>query len=263
VRVVTCIKQVPDTQEIKMDPERGTLIRKGVPAIINPFDLHAIEEGLQLVEKFGGEVVVLSMGPPMAEDAVREAISMGCQDGVLLTDRAFAGADTWATAYTIAMGVKKIGDFDIIIAGKQATDGDTGQVGPGVAAQLGIPVITYVVKIDEIDPEKKTIKVRRLVEAGEEVVESTLPCLITVVKGINVPRFSSLIGKRKAKKAEITIWGNDDIGCENEKIGLGGSPTRVAKIFTPEPRSGGEMIPGDPDTAVPMLIEKLAGDGIL
>jgi electron transfer flavoprotein beta subunit len=263
VRVVACIKQVPDTQEIKMDPERGTLIRKGVPAIINPFDLHAIEEGLQLVEKFGGEVVVLSMGPPMAEDAVREAISMGCADGILLTDRAFAGADTWATAYTIAMGVKKIGDFDIIVAGKQATDGDTGQVGPGVAAQLRIPVITYVVKLDEIDPDKKTLKVRRLVEAGEEVVESTLPCLITVVKGINVPRFPSLIGKRKAKKADIKIWGNEDIGCEGEKIGLGGSPTRVAKIFTPEPRAGGEIIPGDADQAVSTLVGKLAEDGIL
>lgn len=263
MRVVACIKQVPDTQEIKMDPERGTLIRKGVPAIINPFDLHAIEEGLLLVEKSGGEVVVLSMGPPMAEDAVREAISMGCADGVLLTDRKFAGADTWATAYTIAMGIKKIADFDIIIAGKQATDGDTGQVGPGVAAQLGIPVITYVVKLDEIDPEKKTIKVRRLVEAGEEVVESTLPCLITVVKGINVPRFPSLIGKRKAKKAEIKIWGYEDVGCEPEKIGLGGSPTRVAKIFTPEPRAGGEIIQGDTDQVVSTLVGKLAEDGVL
>jgi len=263
VRVIACIKQVPDTQEIRMDPERGTLIRKGVPAIINPFDLHAIEEGLRLTEQFGGEVVVLSMGPPMAEDAVREAISMGCGDGVLLTDRLFAGADTWVTAYTIATGVKKIGAFDLIIAGKQATDGDTGQVGPGIAAQLDIPVITYVVKIDEIDPEKKTIKVRRLVEAGEEVVETTLPCLITVVKGINVPRFPSLIGKRKAKNAEIKIWGNADVGCDADKIGLGGSPTRVAKIFTPEPRAGGEIIPGEPDAAVAVLVDKLADDGVL
>jgi electron transfer flavoprotein beta subunit len=263
VRVVACIKQVPDTQEIKMDPERGTLIRKGVPAIINPFDLHAIEEGLRLVEEFDGELVVLSMGPPMAEDAVREAISMGCHDGVLLTDRKFAGADTWATSYTIAKGIEKIGNFDIIIAGKQATDGDTGQVGPGIAAQLGIPVVTYVVKVDEINPEKRTVKVRRLVEAGEEVVETTLPCLITVVKGINVPRFPSLIGKRKAKKAEIKIWGYEDVGCEPEKIGLGGSPTRVAKIFTPEPRGGGEIIPGEPDAAVSVLVEKLAEDGVV
>ena len=263
MRVIACVKQVPDTQEIKMDPERGTLIRKGVPAVINPFDLHAIEEGLRLVEEFDGELVVLSMGPPMAEDVVREAISMGCHDGVLLTDRKFAGADTWATSYTIAKGIEKIGDFDIIIAGKQATDGDTGQVGPGIAAQMNIPVVTYVVKIDEIDLAKRTVKVRRLVEAGEEVVETTLPCLITVVKGINVPRFPSLIGKRKAKKAEITTWGYEDVGCEPEKIGLGGSPTRVAKIFTPEPRGDGEMIPGDPDAAVSVLIEKLAEDGVV
>lgn len=263
MRVIACVKQVPDSQEIKMDPERGTLIRKGVPAVINPFDLHAIEEGLRLVEKFDGELVVLSMGPPMAEDVVREAISMGCHDGVLLTDRKFAGADTWATSYTIAKGIEKIGDFDIIIAGKQATDGDTGQVGPGIAAQMNIPVVTYVVKIDEIDLAKRTVKVRRLVEAGVEVVETTLPCLITVVKGINVPRFPSLIGKRKAKKAEITTWGYEDVGCELEKIGLGGSPTRVAKIFTPEPRGGGEMIPGDPDAAVSVLVEKLAEDGVV
>ncbi|MBC7263747.1 MAG: electron transfer flavoprotein subunit beta/FixA family protein [Chloroflexi bacterium] len=241
MHAIVCIKQVPDTTEVKINPETGTLIREGVPSIINPFDTYAIEEGLRLKEKFGGKVTVLSMGPPQAVEALKEALAMGADEAILLSDRAFAGSDTWATAYTLSQAIRKIGDYDIIICGKQAIDGDTGQVGPGVACQLGINQLTYVFKIREMDPAAKTITVERLLEEGREVVTSSLPALITVVKDINQPRYPTLLGIRRAAKTEIPIWTAADLpGADTTKFGLDGSPTRVIKVFNP-PKRGGQV----------------------
>jgi electron transfer flavoprotein beta subunit len=192
MNIIVCIKQVPDTAEVRINPETGTLIRDGVPSIINPFDMHAIEAGLQLREKTGGNVTVLTMGPPQAESALREAISMGVNDAVLLSDRAFAGSDTWATSHILSKAISKLG-ADVIICGKQAIDGDTAQVGPEVAEFLNIPHISYVRRVDDIT--EKTIKVQRLMDEGYDVVESSLPVLLTVVKELNEPRLPSLKGK--------------------------------------------------------------------
>ena len=255
MRFIVCIKQVPNTADVKIDPETNTLIREGVESVLNPFDYYAIEEALRLREQLGGKVTGLCMGPPQAEAVLREAISMGVDDGILLSDRAFAGSDTWVTSYTLAAALKKIGDFDIILFGKQAADGDTAQVGPGIAAHLDLPQITYVRKIEEID--EKRIVAERLMETGYEVVEAPLPCVLTVVKEINEYRLPSLKGKMAAKKAEIPVWGAADIEADPDKLGLNGSPTKVIKIFTPPPREGGEMLEGEPDEVAPKLVEKL------
>jgi len=252
---IVCIKQVPGTTEVKIDPRTNTLIREGVESIVNPFDTYAIEEGLRLKERLGGKVTVISMGPPQAESALREALSMGCEEAVLLTDPAFAGSDTLATSYTLASGIKNIGEFDLIICGKQAMDGDTAQVGPGIAEKLGIPAVTYVKRIEKI--EQSRITVERMMEEGYEVIEMGLPALITVVKEINEPRLPSLKGMMRARKAKIDIWNASDISCEKSRIGQPGSPTIVNKIFTPPPRTGGEKIPGDPGEQSKKLVEKL------
>ncbi|MFH1847981.1 MAG: electron transfer flavoprotein subunit beta/FixA family protein, partial [Candidatus Omnitrophota bacterium] len=225
MNVIVCIKQVPNTADVKIDPETNTLVREGVESIINPFDTYAIEEGVRLRERFGGKVTVVTMGPPQAESALREAISVGCDEVVLISDRAFAGSDTWATSYVLARAIKKIGNFDLIICGKQASDGDTAQVGPGIATHLNIPQITYVKKIDEI--KDGMIKAERMVEEGYEILQSPIPCLLTVVKEINNPRLPSLKGKMKSKSAAITRYGAKDLECDPAEIGLDGSPTRV------------------------------------
>jgi electron transfer flavoprotein beta subunit len=254
MNIIVCIKQVPDTAEVRINPETGTLIREGVPSIINPFDMHAIEAGLQLREKAGGKVTILTMGPPQAESALREAISMGANDAVLLSDKAFAGSDTWATSYILSKAISKL-VADVIICGKQAIDGDTAQVGPEVAEFLNIPHISYVRRIDDIT--EKTIKVQRLMDEGYDVVESSLPVLLTVVKELNEPRLPSLKGKMAAKKAEIKQWGIADIGAEEVDIGLKGSPTRVKNIFAPEARKDRKMLGGVPEDQVSALIEEL------
>ena len=200
MNIVVCIKQVPDSAEVRINPETNTLIRDGVPTIINPYDMHAIEAGLQIKEMIKGKVTVITMGPPQAESALREAISMGADDAVLLSDRAFAGADTWATAFTISRAIAKIG-ADIIICGKQAIDGDTAQVGPEMAEFLDIPHIAYIRKIEDVKPD--SIKVQRMMDEGYDIVESSLPVLLTVVKELNQPRLPSLKGKMAAKKAEL------------------------------------------------------------
>lgn len=250
-----CIKQVPDTTDVRIDPKTNTLMREGVASIINPFDVYAIEEGIRLKEKYGGTVTVLTMGPPQAEAALREALAMGADNAVLISDRAFAGSDTWATSYTLAMALRKLEDVTLVLCGKQASDGDTAQVGPGIATHLDWPQITYVRKIETLDTEK--IAAERLLENGYEVVESELPCLLTVVKEINEPRLPSLKGKMRAKKAEVAAWNAEAISAEPAKLGLDGSPTKVVKIFTPEPRSGGQMLDGDPDDVCKELVEKL------
>jgi electron transfer flavoprotein beta subunit len=230
-------------------------MREGVVSIINPFDMYAIEESIRLKTKLGGKVTAITMGPPQAEVALREAISMGVDEGILVSDRAFAGSDTWATSYTLAMALKKIGDYSVILCGKQASDGDTAQVGPGIATHLDLPQITYVRKIEEID--EKHIVAERLLETGYEVIEAPLPCMLTVVKEINEPRLPSLKGKMAAKKAVIVKWTAADIQAEKKKIGLDGSPTKVVRIFTPEPRKGGQMLTGEPEQVVLDLVAKL------
>ncbi len=255
MRYVVCVKQVPETTDVKINPETNTLMREGVTSIINPFDMYAIEEALRLKAKTGGTVTIVSMGPPQAENAIREAIAMGADEGILLSDRAFAGSDTWATSYTIAMAIRKIGDASVILCGKQASDGDTAQVGPGIAVHLDLPQITYVRKIEAIDDKK--IVAERLLEDGYEVIEAPLPCVLTVVKEINEPRLPSLKGKMSAKKAVIPTWKAADLNCDPKGIGLDGSPTKVVKIFTPPPRSGGVMLTGEPDEIIPGLVAKL------
>ena len=200
MNIVVCIKQVPGTTTVKINPETGTLMREGVEAVVNPFDEYAIEEALRIKERIGGTVKVITMGPPQAEDALKTAISMGADECFLITDRAFGGADTWATSYTISKGIQSLGQVDLIICGKQAIDGDTAQVGPGVAEMLGLPFVAWVRKVEEIT--EQVIRVERLMEDGYEVVEMPLPGLITVVKEINVPRLDSLKGKMRAKKTE-------------------------------------------------------------
>lgn len=255
MNIIVCIKQVPNTTDVKIDPVTNTLIRDGVESVINPFDTYAIEEGVRLKERFGGKVTVVTMGPPQAENALKEAISLGCDEGVLVSDRKFAGSDTWATSYTLSMAIKKIGAFDIIICGKQASDGDTAQVGPGISTHLDIPQVTYVKKIEDIKENKA--KVERMMEEGYDVVETPLPCLFTVVKEINSPRLPSLKGMMRAKSAKIVKWTADDIEADPKSIGLDGSPTRVVKIFTPPARKGGEMLKGETADVAKEVVELL------
>ncbi len=255
MNIIVCIKQVPATTEVKMNTETNTIIREGVESIINPFDMYAIEEGLRIKEKKGGKVTVLSMGIPSVAELMREAISLGVDDAVLLSDRSFAGADTLATSYTLSKGIKKIGNYDLIICGKQATDGDTAQVGPSLAEKLGIPHTTYVRKIEEI--EDNYIRCQRLTDDGYEVIEMPLPALITVVKEINEPRLPSLKNMMRAKKAIITIWNSDDINADKNLCGLKGSPTQVIKTFTPIHNIKSEFLEGTPEEQAKKLADKL------
>lgn len=256
--IIVCIKQVPETTEVKINPENNTLIREGVKCMVNPFDMYAIEEGIRLKEKFGGKVIAFSMGPPQAESALREAISMGIDEAILISDPAFAGSDTWATSYTLASAIRKLGSFDLILCGKQASDGDTAQVGPGISAHLDIPQITYVKKIEEI--KDGVARAERMMEEGFEVIETPLPALFTVVKEINEPRLPSLRGMMRANSAKITVWTQRELNLDGGKIGLSGSPTQVIKIFTPPPRTGGQILKGDTQEATDKLIDLLKND---
>lgn len=258
MNIIVCIKQVPDTTNVRIDPETNTLVRSGVQSIVNPFDMYAIEEAVRLKEKFGGMVTVITMGPPQAQEALREAISLGADEAVLISDRAFAGSDTWATSYTLSRAIRKIGKFDMIICGKQAIDGDTAQVGPGIAAFLDIPQITFVKKIEDI--KDSFVRADRMTEEGYDIVESPLPCLITVVKEINEPRLPSLKGKMRAKKAEIKKLEAKDLDADPDSLGLKGSPTKVVKIFTPPPRKGGQILEGEVKDVCGKLVELLKSD---
>ncbi len=258
MNIIVCIKQVPETTEVKINPETNTLIREGVKSIINPFDMYAIEEAVRFKEKFGGKATVITMGPPQAEAALREAISLGIDEGILITDRAFAGSDTWATSYTLAQVIRKIGAFDLILCGKQASDGDTAQVGPGISAHLDIPQVTYVKKIEEL--RDNSLRVERMMEEGYEVIETPLPCLLTVVKEINEPRLPSLKGMLRAKSAKITIWTQKELNLDPQSIGLCSSPTQVIKIFTPPLRIGGQILKGDTQEVVDKLVGLLKNE---
>ncbi len=262
VTITVCIKQVPDTADVTINPETNTLIREGIKSIINPFDLYAIEESIRLKEKYDGIVTVISMGPPQVETSLREAVAMGVDDAYLLTDEAFAGADTLATALTIATAIKMIGGADIILMGRQAIDGDTGQVGPEVAEHLGIPHVTNVRKINEID-DINCIFLERLMEEGYVKLKIKLPVLVTVVKEINEPRLPSLKDKIVARKKKINIWSNDDINIDTNRIGLIGSPTRVKEISTPAKPVDGRVLCGDVKEMVSVLLKELKNKGVL
>ena len=255
MKIVVCIKQVPNTGNVRINPETKTLIREGVESIINPFDCYAIEEGVRIKEQQGGTVTVISMGPPQADAALREAISLGADGAVLVSDRAFAGSDTLATSYALSAAIRKLGAVDLVICGKQAIDGDTAQVGPGIAVHLGMPQITFVRKIEKLDGGM--IVAERMTEEGYDVVEAKLPAVITVVKEINLPRIASLKGKMAAKKATIPTWTAAVIGADTHRIGLEGSPTWVAEVFAPPARSGGRKIEGAPAHQAAELIKEL------
>jgi electron transfer flavoprotein beta subunit len=243
MNIVVCIKQVPGTTQVKINPETGTLIRDGVEAVVNPFDEYAIEEAVRIKERVGGTVKVITMGPPQAEAALRSAISVGADEAYLVSDRAFAGSDTWATSYTLSSAIKTLGQVDLIICGKQAIDGDTAQVGPGVAEMLNMPFVAWVRKVREIS--ETSITVERLMEEGYDVVEMPMPSLITVVKEINEPRLASLKGKMRAKSAEIKKIDTASMEVNPEFIGLKGSPTQVLRSFVPERKGGGEKVSGE------------------
>jgi electron transfer flavoprotein beta subunit len=266
LKIVLLVKQVPATDKVKMDEETGTMIRDGIESEVNPLDLYAIEEAVRIKERLGQgvEIFVISMGPKMAVEAIKSAIAIGCDKGYLLSDKKFAGSDTWVTAYALSMGIKKIeSEFDLVLCGERATDGETGQVGPEVGAYLGLPVLTYVSKIEEIGNGK--IVAHRAVEGGYEVVEAPLPVLVSVVKEINTPRMPNFSGKMKAKKMEIPLLTAEDIGAEEQRLGLKGSPTRVVKIFHPQVARKGKVVSaaGDLDSAVDGLVDFLVGKAII
>lgn len=255
MKIGVCIKQVPETTEVKIDPATNTLVREGVPSIVNPFDLYAVEEGLRIKEKTGGTVVALSMGPPQAADALREIIAMGVDEAYLISDRALAGSDTLATSFSLATAIKTLGGFDIIFCGKQAIDGDTAQVGPGIAEWLDLPHIAFVRRINRIEDGRIEVEIIR--EEGNERVESPLPCLLTVVKEINEPRLPSLRGKIRAKSYELKNLTTADLALKDTEVGLNGSPTWVIKIFTPPQKGAGVVFEGETEQGIDGLLAKL------
>ncbi|MFO7637668.1 MAG: electron transfer flavoprotein subunit beta/FixA family protein [Clostridia bacterium] len=255
MNIIVCVKQVPGTTEVKINPETNTIIREGVASILNPFDAYAVEEGVRIKEKTAGKVTVMSMGIPTVAEMLRETIAQGADEGVLLSDRTFAGSDSLATSYALSMGVKKLGPFDLIICGKQAIDGDTAQVGPSLAERLDIPHCTYVRKIEEI--REGYIRCQRMTEEGYDVVEMTLPALITVVKEINEPRMPSLKSMMRAKSAVIRVLTAEDVRADKTMCGHDGSPTWVYKTFTPVHEDKNQMIPGEPDEQARILAEHL------
>ncbi len=264
MRVVVLLKQVPETSDVRLDPETGTMVRSGVRGIVNPLDLYAVEAAVRLRERLGGEVIALSMGPPAAESALREAAAMGVDSGVLVSDRALAGSDTWATAFALAAALRKLGRADWIFCGERATDGDTGQVGPAVASFLDLPVVTYVSRFEwnGRGPAAAT----RLIETGYETLRVEPPAVCTMVKEIAAPRLPTLAGKQRARSLNIPVWGVAALGIGPDRVGLRGSPTRVVTIHRPRVARQGEILeaagPEAADAAAARLVEFLREHGI-
>ncbi|WP_096436628.1 electron transfer flavoprotein subunit beta/FixA family protein [Alteribacter populi] len=261
MHILVCIKQVPDTKIIKVNPKTNTLDRSSAPAILNPYDAHAVEEAVRLREVHGGKVTVLSMGPPQARNAIRKCVEIGADEGILISDRRFAGADTLATSYALFKAIEKIQTdqgVDLVLCGKHAIDGDTGQTGPGVARRLGIPPLTCVIKVAEMNLEKQTIRVHRKVEEGYELIHSPLPCLLTVEKAINEVRYSPLPNMLRATRYEPNVWTVDDLeDVDIKQLGLKGSPTIVGKMWPPEKSKGAQMINGDAEAQVKEVVNIL------
>lgn len=260
MRIVVPVKQVPDTTDVRIDSSKGTLVREGVPSILNPDDKHALEEALRLKESVGGEVIIISMGPPQAEAVLREGMAMGADRAILLSDPAFAGADTLATAYTLSRALRIIGEFDLIMCGLQAIDGDTAQVGPQLAEFLDIPQVTYARKV-ELD--EKTITVERSVEQGVEVIQCQLPALVTAISELNKPRYPRVSGVMSAFVKDVEIWGADLLKAEDTRIGLVGSPTRVVKTFSPQRPEHAEPVKGPPKELADRLLAALKERNVL
>ncbi len=252
---VVCLKQVPGTTKVAIDPQTNTLVRQGIESIVNPFDTYALEEGVRLKERYGGKTTAISMGPPQAEAMLRETISTSADEAILLCDSTFAGSDTWATAYVLSRAIQRIKDYDLVICGRQTIDGDTGQVGPELAEMLEVPFVAYVSQIEEVN--NGLMRVRRMVEDGHEVIEAPLPAVITVVKEINVPRLPSLRGLTKARSAVIPVWTARELNIDKDTVGLAGSATRVIKIFYPQRVRQAEMLEGRPEKQVESLLDKL------
>lgn len=256
MKILVCAKQVPNTNEVKINPVTGTLIRDGVESILNPDDDNALEAALSLKDTYEGTTVtVISMGPPQAKDMLIECLAKGADEAILLSSRAFGGADTWATSNTIAGGIKKIGDYDIIFAGRQAIDGDTAQVGPQIAERLNLPQVTYVEEIIKYEEGKLTVK--RQLEDGYEIIEIPTPCLLTAVKELNTPRYMSVGGIYDACEKEITVWDEKDIIVNLDEIGIKASPTKVFRSFTPDPKGKGMMVEGTPKEAAAKVVDEL------
>jgi electron transfer flavoprotein beta subunit len=245
-KIVVCAKQVPDTNEIKIDPVKKTLIREGVPSILNHDDANALEEALKIKDRWPDtHITVVSMGPPQAKDLLIECLAMGADRAVLASDRALGGSDTWATSNALAAAVEKLDGYDLIFAGRQAIDGDTAQVGPQMAEKLGVPQVTYV-KEFEIDEDRKTITVKRALEDGYELIKIKTPCMLTAIKELNTPRYMTVGGIYEAVAADIPVWGAADLGVDPDReVGLEASPTNVYRSFTPVPKGQGVMIEGD------------------
>lgn len=263
---VICLKQVPDTSEVRIDPETNTLIRAGVPSIINPYDAHALEEAVRLKEKYGGKVTIISMGPLQAKEALKKGMSFGADRAILLSDRLFAGSDTLATAYILTVAIQKINEtepVDLVFCGKEAIDGDTAQTGPGIAQRMGWPQLTYVIKISEI--KDGWITVERKMEDGREISKTQLPALLTTEKELNELRYASLTNMMNAEVYEPEIWGAEMLPFNREQIGLKGSPTSVSRIFAPPVKTGGEILEAgsDPAGAAATVVERMFQQNIL
>jgi electron transfer flavoprotein beta subunit len=266
--VVTCVKQVPDTTQVKVDPNTGTLIREGVPFIINPFDTHALEESLRLKDKYGFRVAVISMGPPNTDVTLRKALALGVDEAILLSDRAFGGADTLATSLVLAEAIKRLGQKEevaMVICGRQTIDGDTAQVGPGIATRLGYSQLTLVDRIENVDLQAKKVRVSRRLEGRHEIVEAPLPAMIAVLREINRPRYPTVPMRLMAEEAPVTLWNNKVMGLRDDTIGLKGSATQVRRIFSPQ-RAKGEILgngANNPQEAANLLVDKLTEKGII
>jgi electron transfer flavoprotein beta subunit len=261
MHIVCCIKQVPDTAQVKIDPDTNTLIRSGVESICNPYDLVAVENAVQLTEKHGGKVTAISMGPPQAESALREALSLGAHEAILLSDRAFAGSDTLATSYALSRAIVKLAGTEpvqLIMCGKQAIDGDTGQTGPGIATRLGCTLFTYVSEIRDVDLNSGYITVKREVESGSEIIKGKMPALLTVELQLSLPRYASLPELVRSLRQDVKVWSAKDIDALPERLGVKGSPTLVRGISAPEPRRGGMTFNAEQnEKAVDDFLDKL------
>ena len=261
-KIIVCAKQVPDTNEIKINPETGTLIRDGVPSILNPDDANAVELALEIKDKYDDvHVTVVTMGPPQAQDMLFECLAMGCDEGILVSDRAVGGSDTWATSNAISAAIRKIGEYDLILAGRQAIDGDTAQVGPQVAEKLDLPQVTYV-EAFELADNMKDITVKRQMEDGYELIGLQTPCMLTTIKELNDPRYMSIAGIYGAK--DIKVWNAKDIEVDLTTVGLEASPTNVYRSFTPAPKAPGHMVKGDTENEIAKnLLVELKGKHII
>lgn len=256
MKVVVCIKHVPGANtRMGIESQTGTVVWEGEEGMVNPLDAYALEESVRIKERYGGAITAISMGSSKAEEILRESIGIGVDEAILLSDPAFDGSDTLATAYILSKAITRLGQLDIVICGKQALDGDTGHVGPQLAELLGLPFISYVSKIEDI--KDGYMRVQRMVEEGHQIIEMPLPGVISVVKEINVPRLPSLRGMMQAKKTNIAVWNAEELSVDMNKVGLSGSPTRVIGLSTPQRAGGGELLQGDPESQVEQLMDKL------